>query len=190
VGSPGELVRLVVGPEGEVAADLAGGAFGRGAWVHPKPECVANAPSGLARALRAEVRMSPSELWNELLGKAARRVKGLLITARRVKKLECGATAVEAAVLGRRAELVLVARDARAAADLPWVGPLVASGSALAFGNKADFGTWLGRPDTALVAVTDDRFAAEIRKTIEWTMVPEPDAPRRKARRTASSEAG
>jgi predicted RNA-binding protein YlxR (DUF448 family)/ribosomal protein L7Ae-like RNA K-turn-binding protein len=50
------LIRLVIGPSGEVAVDAAGGGFGRGAHVHPRPLCVERAAQkGLSRAARSKV---------------------------------------------------------------------------------------------------------------------------------------
>lgn len=188
--SPEGMVRLVLGPEGEVVFDLAGGAFGRGAWVHPRPECLAQAPAGLSRALRSPVRSTALELHRELVAAAARRIRGLVISARRAHKLEAGSTAVELAVADGRAALVLVARDARAAADHAWLVPLVARGAALAYGSKDEFGSWLSRPETALLAVTDRGLGQEIRRMIDWTMLSEPSARANRVRRTVSSEAG
>ena len=56
------LIRLVIGPSGEVAVDAAGGGFGRGAHVHPRPLCIERAAQkGLSRAARGKV----SLLWFE-----------------------------------------------------------------------------------------------------------------------------
>src|SRR5262245_61782889 len=115
VAEPAELVRLVVGPDGEVVVDLAGGSFGRGAWLHPRPECMQKAaPAGLSRAFRGPVRLSAAELGEQFRAAAARRAQGLILAARRARKLEAGATVVAQAVTERRAELVLVATDAKA----------------------------------------------------------------------------
>lgn len=44
------LVRLVFGPDGELAIDSGEGTFGRGTYVHPVPECVRGAGAkGVAR---------------------------------------------------------------------------------------------------------------------------------------------
>jgi predicted RNA-binding protein YlxR (DUF448 family) len=185
-----ELVRLVLSPEGDLVVDLHGGSFGRGAWVHARPSCLAAAPASLSRALRATVRSTPGELHSLFTAAAARRIQGLILAARRTRRLDAGASAVQAAVEGRRAALLVVATDARAAAEHGWLAPLVANGSALAWGEKALFGAWLSRPDTALLAITDRGLAQEIRKMIDWTMFPEPSAPAKRARRTVSSEAG
>jgi len=191
VAEPAELVRLVVGPEGEVVVDLAGGSFGRGAWVHPRPECLQKAaPAGLSRAFRAPIRLSAVELGERFRAAAARRARGLILAARRARKLEAGATVVAQAVSEHHAELVLVATDARASADFSWLEPLVASGRALAFGSKAAFGSWLGRSETALLAITDAGIAREAKQAILWTMLGGPHAPTTGAAQAVSSEAG
>jgi predicted RNA-binding protein YlxR (DUF448 family) len=190
VAPPAELLRLVVAPEGEVVPDLAGGAFGRGAWVHARAECIQQAAMhGLSRTLRVNVRTSPAELVERIRDAAARRLRGLLASAFRTKNAEAGATAVKDAVARRRAELILVATDARAAADLAWLAPLVASGTALAFGTKAEFGEWLGRPDTALVSVNEPRLADAAKKAIFLTML-RPLAPSTRTRRGIVTEVG
>jgi predicted RNA-binding protein YlxR (DUF448 family)/ribosomal protein L7Ae-like RNA K-turn-binding protein len=52
-----ELVRLVLGPSGEIAVDAAGGGFGRGAHVHPRAACLEQAASrGLLRATKGNAR--------------------------------------------------------------------------------------------------------------------------------------
>lgn len=66
-----DLVRLVVSRLSEppaVEIDLRGGAPGRGAWVHERPDCVTRAQAkGIARALRiAEtVDMTKVTTWSE-----------------------------------------------------------------------------------------------------------------------------
>lgn len=56
------LVRLVLGPGGEVAVDAGAGGFGRGVHVHPRPDCVERAAlRGLARSAKAKVTL----VWND-----------------------------------------------------------------------------------------------------------------------------
>ena len=189
--SQAELVRLIVAPEGDVVVDLAGGAFGRGAWVHVAPECLQKAaPAGLSRSFHREIKLTSAELCDRLALAGERRAQGLVLAARRSRKLEFGGAAVEEAVLAHRAELVLVACDARAAAEFNWLVPLIASGRALAFGSKAAFGKWLGRSETALLAITDPGIARETKQAISLTMLERPNAPRTGTRRAASREAG
>ena len=186
-----ELVRLIVADQGEIVVDLAGGKFGRGAWVHATPSCILKAaPAGLSRSLRLEVKTNAAELTDAIAAAAVRRLHGLILTAKRIRKLEAGATAVELSVSDRRAELLIVATDARASQKFSWLEPLVASGTALAFGSKEIFGTWLGRPDTALLAVTEPKIAREAKQAIFLTMLDRPNVPRAGTRRAASWEAG
>jgi len=148
------------------------------------------APAGLSRAFRAPIRLSAVELGERFRAAAARRARGLILAARRARKLEAGATVVAQAVSEHHAELVLVATDARASADFSWLEPLVASGRALAFGSKAAFGSWLGRSETALLAITDAGIAREAKQAILWTMLGGPHAPTTGAAQAVSSEAG
>jgi predicted RNA-binding protein YlxR (DUF448 family) len=189
--APDQLVRLVIGPEGELVFDLAGRTFGRGAWVHPAPGCLSTAGrGGIDRAFKRSVGVNAVELDRTFKAAATRRALGLIGAARRAHKLEFGSAAVEETVQRGRAELVIVATDARAAAAHAFLEPLVRTGRALAFGTKADFAACLTRSETALLAVTDERFAREIRKAIEWTMLPEPNLATGRAARAISSEAG
>ncbi len=191
VSAPESLVRLVAGPEGELLFDLAGRAFGRGAWLHPEPSCLLQAARGGAdRAFRRAFGIVPSQFFQLFREAAERRALGLIGAARRAKKLEAGSSAVAEAIERGWAELVIVAIDARAAASQAFLEPWIASGRAQAFGTKASFGACLGRTDTALLAVTEPRFASEIRKAIEWTLLPEPKAPSARAARSISSEVG
>jgi len=51
-----ELVRIVVAPNGEAVVDLRGKLPGRGAWLHPRVQCVERVvrrPAALRRALKA-----------------------------------------------------------------------------------------------------------------------------------------
>jgi ribosomal protein L7Ae-like RNA K-turn-binding protein len=170
----------VLGPEGELLFDLAGRAFGRGAWLHPLASCFLKRSVGAdAGALAAAFRQA-----------AGRRALGLIGAARRAHHLEAGSSAVSEAAARGRVELVVVATDARAAANQAFLEPLVATGKAQAFGTKAQFGACLARPETALLAVTDARFAREIRKAIEWTQLSEPKLASGRTARAMSSEVG
>ena len=117
--APSELVRLVLGPEGSLVADARGGSLGRGAWVHPTEDCVRRAiPRGIARTLRAEVKTSADEVLAQLSRAGIRRVLALISAAKGAHKAAAGATAASEAIARGEAELVVVARDARAAAEL------------------------------------------------------------------------
>ena len=112
------MIRLVLSPEGEVAIDLAETSFGRGAHVHPSPDCFAKAPKGLSRSFRQQVSTSAADLARSLSESAERRVRGLLSSAARSKRAVIGGDAVASALDAAEVELLVVARDAAAAARL------------------------------------------------------------------------
>src|SRR5580700_10446725 len=97
---PGDLVRLVLGPDSEIAVDARGGGFGRGAYVHARRACLERAvKGGLARSAKARVDRiagpddaEPSPLRVDSLARAIqaamdRRIEGLLATAVRSRQL-------------------------------------------------------------------------------------------------------
>ena len=161
--APSVLVRLVLGPGGEVAVDAAGGGFGRGAHVHPRPSCVEKAAQrGLARAAKGKVSLlwdeapepsgeeAPSEttssgklvpldagsLSRAIVRALDRRVQGLIVAASRARKVALGADAVTGADGRGEAELVVVATDAAAGSELSAVRRAVSEGRAVAWGTK------------------------------------------------------
>jgi predicted RNA-binding protein YlxR (DUF448 family) len=85
------MVRLVRGPEGELAVDISSrlrGAFGRGAHVHPRKDCVAKAcKGGLSRAFKANVKADADTLAREIAFACDRRMEGLLASAFRKRAL-------------------------------------------------------------------------------------------------------
>jgi predicted RNA-binding protein YlxR (DUF448 family) len=169
-------VRLVLGPEGEVVCDLGGGAFGRGAWVHPRPECLAAAvPRGLERALRGKVVTTALALVAQLRLSAQRRLLALLSSARRSRNAAVGATSVKEAAQSGAALLYVVAVDARAAADAPYIERAVADGKAIAFGTKLELGKTLGGlEEVGVVAILDDGLARAIHRAHTLATLPEP----------------
>lgn len=174
-GAPEELLRLVLGPDGEVVADLAGGAFGRGAWVHPRPGCLhAAVPRGLERALRGKVTTTALALAAQVRLSAHRRLLALIASARRSKNAAVGTTSVKEAVQRGRAQLLVVACDARAAATAPWVEQAVAAGSALAFGTKAELGNAVGQEEVGVLAILDEGLARAIGRAHALATLPEP----------------
>ncbi len=179
-GAPqGELVRLVLGPAGEVVPDVAGGAFGRGAWVHPRPDCLEGAArGGLSRSFRTQVKVTVAELAGALSDAASRRVGGLLSSARRADQLAIGSDPVREALADGRALVVIVASDARAAAETPWVQDAVRAGRALGWGNKNAIGRAVGRSEVGVVAVLDEGLGHALSKAIEMAHIGAPSGSR------------
>jgi predicted RNA-binding protein YlxR (DUF448 family)/ribosomal protein L7Ae-like RNA K-turn-binding protein len=159
-----ELVRIVLGPDGTLAPDPRGGSFGRGAWLHPRPECVARAARGISRALHAEVKTDAEELSRLIRLAGMRRLLGLVGSAWRAKKAALGATAVEEVLKKGEKCLVVVATDAQAAASGHGVLRAAALGRALAVSTKAELGQALGRNEVGVVAILDEGFETPLRE--------------------------
>jgi ribosomal protein L7Ae-like RNA K-turn-binding protein len=165
----------VLGSAGRVVPDLAGKAFGRGAWVHPTPACLGKAaPRGLSRSFRCQVTTSATELWLTFRAAADRRIEGLLGAAERAGRLAVGSSLARDAFEAGHARLVLVATDARAAADAAWVYEAVRRGIGLAWGKKAVLGHALGREEVAVAAVLDEGIAQALSFVVGVAELPPP----------------
>lgn len=151
------------GTNAMVAIDLADSAFGRGAHVHPAVDCVAKAcRAGFSRAFKTKVVVTPESVAEQIVVAASRRIAGLLAGARRGKLVVAGADLVCDALREGRAELVVVAVDAAAAAKLPAVDQAIASGKAIAWAKKESLGALFGRDEVAVCAVLHPGVATAI----------------------------
>jgi predicted RNA-binding protein YlxR (DUF448 family) len=168
-------VRLVVGPDGQVVPDLAGGAFGRGAWVHPRPACVADAVrGGLSRGLKTKVTAEVSQVVGLLRDAASRRTLSLLQAAQRARRAALGTTALEEAVRDDSVALLVLAGDARASADLTVVRRLAEAGRVRLFKTKAELGAAFGRDELALVGILSPDLSREVSRMISVSELEEP----------------
>lgn len=174
-GSPQDLLRLVVGPDGEIAPDIAGGAFGRGAWVHPRPECLAGAVrGGLNRGLKMQVKADLPGLSASVRAAATRRAVSLLQAAQRARQAALGTTALEEAERDERVELLVMAHDAKASAELPAVRRLGQRGRVRLFQSKAALGAAFGREELALVGLLSTDLSREVSRMISVSELAEP----------------
>lgn len=173
------MIRLVLDDAGGLVVDLAGRAFGRGAWAHPRSDClVKSARGGAERTLKSKVRVDAAALIASVRAAADRRVEALLAGARGAGKLAAGSDSAREACEERGAPLLIVARDARAAASETWVASAVAAGKAVAWGDKQKLGRSISRPDTAVVAVMDEGFSRSLASAVALSSLREPaDAP-------------
>jgi hypothetical protein len=160
-GDVAGMVRVVVADD-EVVFDLAGGRFGRGAHLHARPDCLAGAPRGLAKAFKRDVKVGPGELAALLSMACDRRLAGLLLAARRTRVLAIGADAALEAIR-RGAPLALVAVDAGSVAETLEVAGAVAEGRAVAWKTKAELGQLLGETAVAVCAVRHEGIAEELK---------------------------
>jgi predicted RNA-binding protein YlxR (DUF448 family) len=181
-----DLVRLIVSGNGEIAVDARGSGFGRGAHVHARPECLRRAVErGLSRSVKARVHtiqtgladpagetapLSVGALAEAIRRAMDRRIEGMLIAAARAKRVALGSDAVTGASQREEAELVVVAADAAAAADLTAVRRAVAEGRAVAWGSKERLGELLLRAgegaQLAVLAVRSRSMAGPLRDAV------------------------
>jgi len=149
----------------DVAVDLAGGSFGRGAHVHASSACVAKAcAGGFSHAFRRPVVADAAQVGKQVADGADRRIEGLLLGARRAGLLGFGEDAKRAAE--GEVPLVVVAKDAGSSA---LGGPLrqaVADGRVVAWRTKAELGHLFAREAVAIVAVRHAVVAREIRSAM------------------------
>ena len=169
-----ELIRIVRVPDADdgfgVAVDLRGTAPGRGAWVHARQSCVQSAArKGLPRAAKAKVRVDYQTLAAQIAAQADRRASALVGSAWRARRLAAGADAVRAATTTGQ-PLLLVARDAAAAAKLSQVKQAQEDGRAVAWGTKSQLGALLGRGEVGVVAIEDDGIAEALRHAISLSV--------------------
>ena len=165
--SPGELIRLVLGPDSEVVVDLASRTRGRGAWVHARVDCLEKAaPRGLSKSFRTAVNTRPTQLAARLDEAAVRRLGGLFVSAQRAGCLIAGTDAVGRALDAGSARCVVVAEDARAAAKAPRIAQAGAAGKVVVWGTKEDLGDVLGRGPTGVVALTDSGFSEVVTRAV------------------------
>ncbi|MBX3193122.1 MAG: DUF448 domain-containing protein [Labilithrix sp.] len=157
------LVRVVLGPDGALAIDLADSKFGRGAHVHPAVDCVTKAlRAGFAKAFKAKVEGSIEALSDQIVEAADRRIEGLLAGARRGRLVVAGADSVRDALNDGSAELVLVASDAAAATKFSEIQEAIGQGKAVAWSNKQHLGSLFGRDEVAVCAVLHEGVAKAI----------------------------
>lgn len=169
-GSPLELVRMVLGPDGSVAFDLAAGAAGRGAWVHPSEPCLRKATKATARSLHADGSENVEALALSLAQAATRRAVGLVGAAHRARYVALGSDASKEAFAAGKARLVVLATDAKAAKQEAWIEAALAKGILVAWATKDELGSIVGRDELAVLVVTDEGLARNLLRVIAMTI--------------------
>jgi predicted RNA-binding protein YlxR (DUF448 family) len=160
--APEAMVRLVLGPENELAVDAAGGAFGRGAHVHTTGDCVERAcRGGFSRAFKRNVKADATKLRASIREAYVRRAVGMLLGARRAGHLVLGADATADA---KNASLVVLAADAGKVASR--FERVIGEGRGVSFGTKAELGEIFGTGETAVFAVCHAGVARALQHVI------------------------
>lgn len=152
--SPEQMVRFVVGPDGEVVPDLGRRLPGRGMWLKAERATVKQA---VARKLFAKASRSAARAADDLPERVERllldRALGDLSRARRAGRAVAGFVRVEQMIGQGRAGLLIVADDA----DGDGLGKLEATGIPIErLGDAAALGGIFGRERTVYVAVARD----------------------------------
>ena len=162
-GTPEQMVRFVVGPEGEVVPDLARKLPGRGLWVRAERAAVeqAVARKAFARAARAAV-SAPADLGERVEQLLLGRVLEDLSRARRAGRAVSGFVKVGEMIERGRAGLLIVADEAEG----DGVAKLAASGLPLErLADAGSLGGVFGREQAVYVAVAhDDRSGQFIQR--------------------------
>lgn len=186
-GTRDELIRLALGPDGEVAPDVRARAPGRGAWIGVGRAALDEAlargklKGALARAFKGDNLQLPADL-SERVAKALRQATlDRLGMEARSGNLINGADRVEAAARAGKVELLIHSADAgedgRRRLDQAWrVGG--ASGRGLVFPEgRTILSMALGRENVVHVALTDRAAAARVRHALSrWRAFIDPDA--------------
>jgi ribosomal protein L7Ae-like RNA K-turn-binding protein len=110
------------------------------------------------------VKTTADELLDQLRAAGTRRALSLVGAAVRAKKAVAGSTVASETLNRGEGRLVVVAEDARAAAELGPVAAAIARGESVVVGTKATLGAALGRAETGVVVILDDGISASLRQ--------------------------
>ncbi|MCA9581352.1 MAG: DUF448 domain-containing protein [Myxococcales bacterium] len=166
IAAQAEAIRFVSG-DGRVVPDLWARLPGRGVYVHPRRDCFDKAArSGFARSLRRPISVSRDTMVQELCAQYDKRAEGLLVSARNARALAVGTDAVQDSLRAGKADLLVVARDARGRRD-----ELVAKAAEngvdfVEFGTKVTLGALLDRDECGVVAVSNQSIARELKECV------------------------
>lgn len=153
-GPPEQMIRFVVGPDGEVVPDLARRLPGRGMWVRAERAALERAVEKklFAKAARAPVKAS-AELVDRVEHLLLERTLADLGRARRAGRAVAGYVKVEQMIGRHRVGLLVVAEEA----DGDGLQKLRATGLPLErLGDAAALGGIFGREQAVYVAIARD----------------------------------
>lgn len=176
-----ELLRFVVGPEGDICADLGRELPGRGIWVSGRRDLLERALKKrlFARAARQAVAVA-EDLPDQVEAIMRRRALALLGLARRAGQLTLGYEKVRALLAAEPAAIVVSAGDASLRGREKLLGGTAASDAGEASGGRIvvdlfsveELSLALGRENVVHAALRvgglADRFLAECRRLKEF----------------------
>jgi uncharacterized protein len=180
-----EMLRCALNDTDGLSVDVRGVA-GRGAWLHPRPECIDRAVrGGFARSFRRSVVTTAEQVCVLVQVGAGRRLAGLFHAARSARHLIFGRDQVRQIVQrqitqrlvqaqtgaapdfgGIRIEFAILAEDTGSLASEDFVQHLAASGKLAVWGTKEQHGQALGRGEVAILAFTELGLANQVARTL------------------------
>lgn len=162
-----DLVRFVIGPEGQVVPDIEGRLPGRGLWLTARRDIVdrARKAQAFAKAARCQATVE-GDLGERVEALLVQRCLALIGLARRAGQAVAGYEAVRRLVAEGKAELLIAARDGAPGGReklkrLPGAGPVVELLS------RAELGAVFGRDDAVHVALTRGNLADSVRAELK-----------------------
>jgi predicted RNA-binding protein YlxR (DUF448 family) len=175
-GTKDELIRLALGPDGQVAPDVRARAPGRGAWIGvPRPELdAANAKGKLKPALQRAFKTSevhvPADLGHRIEQALRQTALDRLGMEARAGNLINGFDRIETAARSGKVQLLLHAADAgedgNRSLDQAWrVGGGAREGVIFPEGRTI-LSLALGRENVVHVALTDPAAASRVRHAL------------------------
>ncbi|MDH3844253.1 MAG: hypothetical protein OES69_09965, partial [Myxococcales bacterium] len=116
----------------------------------------------LARALRGVAEVEPESVERMIDEQLTQRVRGLLSSALRIRRIALGTEAVRAELVATRGDLLVVAEDARGrATELTKLATSIGCATAT-WGTKASLGEAFLRQELGVFLVTDRGIARAI----------------------------
>jgi ribosomal protein L7Ae-like RNA K-turn-binding protein len=121
-----------------------------------------------------KVTAEAAEVTSSLREAAVRRTYSLLQAAERARLAAVGTAALEDAERDGRVELLVLASDAKASAELSAVRRLAERGRVRFFKTKGELGSVFGRDELALVGLVSPDLAKEVSRMISVSELEEP----------------
>jgi len=170
-GDRDELLRFVLGPEGELVFDGLRKLPGRGANLCATPVCLLQARErrGFERAFGRSVKVgSAAALLAQVTGWHQARLLDLLGLARRCGRLRAGGDEVERSLARGETKLLLLAADLAAARREELAARAHTKGSPVFVAETmARLGSAVGRPPTGILGVAEGPQLAPLLRTVE-----------------------
>lgn len=165
------LLRLVLlGDPPKVVPDIKRTSPGRGVSVHAKQRCIESAVRGknLERAFRCDhISSSSTELIRWASEQYRRRIEGLLMAARRSRRLALGTDAVLESIREQKLELLVVSGDATKSKQELTDKVAELGQKSLVFGTKESNGKLFSRKFISILAILDTGIARQLVNAFE-----------------------